>query len=66
MHVIIANFSDDSIALIQWASKQNLSNLHILYVDTSWAASNWQQRVLLVQDWLNQLQFPELSQYHYQ
>ncbi|TNF65569.1 MAG: hypothetical protein EP298_11500 [Gammaproteobacteria bacterium] len=58
MHVIIANFGDDSIALIQWASKQNLSNLQVLYVDTGWAASNWHQRISLVQNWLNRLEIP--------
>ncbi|MCF6766117.1 phosphoadenosine phosphosulfate reductase family protein [Thiotrichales bacterium 19S3-7] len=58
MHVIIANFSDDSIALIQWASKKNLPNLHILYVDTRWSACYWYKRLELVQNWTNSLNIP--------
>lgn len=57
MNVIIANFSDDSIALIQWAKSQNLSDVHILYCDTNWASDRWQKRLLEVKKWLDHLGF---------
>ncbi|MCF6807460.1 phosphoadenosine phosphosulfate reductase family protein [Thiotrichales bacterium 19S9-12] len=57
MHVIVANFSDDSVALIQWAYEQNLSDCHVLYVDTKWQAQKWQQRIIEVTAWLKTLNF---------
>lgn len=45
MHVIIANFGNDSVALIEWAHQQQLRDVFVLWVDTGWAAPEWSQRV---------------------
>lgn len=53
MYVVIANFSDDSVALIQWAYEQKLEPLHILYVDTGFASFCWNKRLDQITNWLN-------------
>ena len=45
MYVIIGNFGNDSIALIEWVRQQQLSNLFVVSVDTGWAAHEWADRV---------------------
>ncbi|MDA7742383.1 phosphoadenosine phosphosulfate reductase family protein [Francisellaceae bacterium] len=55
MNVIITNFGDDSIALIQWAYEQKLEELHILSVDTGWEASTWHQRIQDSAQWVKTL-----------
>ena len=45
MHVIIANFGNDSIALIEWAKQQRLQDVYVLSVDTGWSAEGWEERV---------------------
>lgn len=73
MFIIIANFGNDSIALIQWAKLQGLNNLKIISVDTGWAAPRWQSRVDQARDYVinagfeyvrltSPLSFPELVQ----
>lgn len=51
-YFIIANFGNDSIALIQWARQQCLSPLFVISVDTGWAAPDWQNRIDLIQAYL--------------
>ncbi len=51
-HVIIANFGNDSIALIEWARQQALSSLIVVSVDTGWAAAEWNQRIDAVDHYL--------------
>ncbi|MBP9727090.1 MAG: hypothetical protein KBD83_06480 [Gammaproteobacteria bacterium] len=53
MHVIIANFGNDSIALIEWVKQQHLQNVFVLSVDTRWSAENWQQRVILADHYIS-------------
>ncbi len=53
-HVIISNFGNDSVALIQWAIKQQLNSCHILSVDTGWSAPLWKTRVTQAQQWAEQ------------
>lgn len=45
MHVIIANYGNDSLALTAWARAQNLKDVYCLYADTGLAAPNWLERV---------------------
>lgn len=44
MHIIIGNYGDDSIAVLQWALEQQLDGIVFLAVDTGWAAQRWLQR----------------------
>ncbi len=57
--VIIANFGDESIALIQWVHDTfvNHKNIHIIYVNTGWAAPEWQLRVQTAKQWSESLGF---------
>lgn len=52
MNIIIANFGNDSIALIEWARQQSLADVFVLSVDTGWAAPGWEKRVALVDRYL--------------
>lgn len=45
MNVIIANYGNGSIALIQWAIENKLPDLHVLSVDTHWQADGWHQHL---------------------
>lgn len=60
---LITNFGDESIALIQWCFEQNLkkhlnpNNIHLIYVQTGWAAPEWAQRVATGITWANSLGF---------
>lgn len=53
MYVIIANFGNDSIALIEWAKQQLLKDIYVLSVDTGWGAEIWKQRVSLASQYLS-------------
>lgn len=57
MFVLIANFGNDSIALIEWAKQQKLKNLKIISVDTGWAAPRWQNRVDQAQEYISNAGF---------
>ena len=72
MFIIIANFGNDSIALIQWAKSQGLKDLKVVSVDTGWAAPRWQSRVVQAEKFVinsgfeyirltSPLSFPELA-----
>ncbi len=57
-YAIIANFSDDSVALIQWCQQNTtLSNdqFYIVSVDTGWSSQFWQKRQEQAQQWVCQL-----------
>lgn len=43
--IIFGNFGNDTIALMQWAKKNNLSNLAVVSIDTGWSEINWEDRV---------------------
>ena len=61
MYCIIANFGDDSIALIQKAYELNLQEVVVLSVDTGWQAAHWQARVDEASQWITALGF---NHYH--
>lgn len=50
MHVIIANFGNDSVALLRYAYEQKLSDVHVVYVKTGWQACSWSARVKQAKD----------------
>lgn len=45
MYIIHGNFGNHTIALMQWALEQNLSNVFIISIETGWSASSWSARV---------------------
>ena len=45
MNVICSNYSNNSIALIQWAYENALQNVHVCYVDTGWSGKGWLEYV---------------------
>ena len=45
MLVISASYGNDSVALIQWAHEMRLEDVYVVYCDTGWSASWWQDRV---------------------
>ncbi|WP_119343140.1 hypothetical protein [Facilibium subflavum] len=57
MHCLIANFGDDSVALIQWAYENKLDDVIVLSVDTGWQASIWQERLDIAHQWIQTLGF---------
>lgn len=44
--IIIGNFGNHSLAVMQALIEKNSSELHFVYVDTGWAAVSWPERVL--------------------
>lgn len=50
-YVIRANFSDESIALIEHLSQLGVQG-SVVYIDTGWAAKGWADRVELAQKWV--------------
>jgi len=51
VNIIIANFGNDSVALMQWAIEQQLPDVIVVSVDTGWAAPEWVDRVAMCQQW---------------
>jgi 3'-phosphoadenosine 5'-phosphosulfate sulfotransferase (PAPS reductase)/FAD synthetase len=56
-HVIFASYGNDSVALIQWAHERGLSNVHVAYSNTGWAAEWWVGRVERGELWAQSLGF---------
>lgn len=54
MHIIIGNYGNDSLAVLQWAIQTKLTDCYFLSVDTGWAAESWQQRVQQAEGYANQ------------
>ncbi|WP_440683813.1 hypothetical protein [Cysteiniphilum halobium] len=57
MHCLIANFGDDSVALIQHVYEIGLEEVIVLSVDTGWQASAWQARIDSARSWIKTLGF---------
>ncbi|MFI4954950.1 MAG: phosphoadenosine phosphosulfate reductase [Gammaproteobacteria bacterium] len=45
-YIIIGNYGNDTLALIQWAVEHALVNVTVVSVDTGWAAPSWAKHVL--------------------
>lgn len=45
-HVIVGNFGDESIALLQWAIESKLRHVCFVTIKTGWGAKGWEERVL--------------------
>ena len=44
-YVILGNYGNNTIALMQWAVAQQLTETTVVSVDTGWGGSNWQKRI---------------------
>lgn len=48
--IVRTNYGDESIALTQWLYEseyaKTAASVQVVYIDTGWAASNWQERIL--------------------
>lgn len=48
MYFLFCSGGNDSIALIRWAIKKGLKDLNVVFNDTGWAWSGWNERVNLM------------------
>lgn len=53
--VIRASYGNDSVALIQWARENALSDAVVLYSDTGWARASWKLRVEEMETWVRSI-----------
>ena len=44
-HIIFSSYGNDSVALIQWAIENKITNISVIYNDTGWAEDSWYKRV---------------------
>lgn len=56
-YLIRASYGNDSVALIQWAREEGLSDVVVLYSDTGWARASWAARVGQMEEWVRSLGF---------
>lgn len=57
MNILIANFGNDSIGLIQHAYQQRLPNVFVVSVDTGWGNPLWDERIQKAEAWVKSLGF---------
>ena len=55
--VIFSSYGNDSCALIQWAHENALEDVAVVYSDTGWAFSWWEQRIREKEEWVRSLGF---------
>lgn len=55
--VLRASYGNDSVALIQWAKENSLSDVTVLYSDTGWARDGWLRRVGILEAWARSFGF---------
>ena len=48
LNILIANYGNASLAMIQWAIESKIDNLIVLSVDTNWHSESWQKYLLKV------------------
>ncbi len=46
MNIILGNYGNHTIALIQWAHENGLENVVVVNINTGWSAENWPKRVV--------------------
>lgn len=56
--LIVANYGNDSVGLIQFAHSQKWKNTQILSIDTGWMSTDFQTRVHIAEKWAKNLGFP--------
>ncbi|MGQ5718829.1 phosphoadenosine phosphosulfate reductase domain-containing protein [Pseudochrobactrum asaccharolyticum] len=55
--VIFSSYGNDSIALIKWASEQQLDGVAVVFTDTQWMSDGWPERVEKAEAWVRSLGF---------
>ncbi|MBA2656974.1 MAG: hypothetical protein H0U70_08335 [Tatlockia sp.] len=50
-HIIIGNFGNHSLALMQALIERSVEDLHFVYVETGWADTSWPERILACSDY---------------
>ena len=55
-NILIANYGNPSIAMIQWAIETKLSNVLVISVDTGWQSTQWQSHLDKIWSYLDQNQ----------
>lgn len=53
--VIFSSYGNDSVALIQWAHEQGLTDVAVVFSNTGWAATWWMPRVEKLEAWVRTL-----------
>lgn len=61
MKVILSNFGDESIALIQWAKDQHIENVTVASFVTGFEAPQWNERITKGIQWVHDLGFKHQS-----
>lgn len=56
-HYIFTSCGNDSLALIQWAHENKVSNVTAIYNNTGWSAPWWPERVSIAKEWVESLGF---------
>ena len=54
-YLIRASYGNNSVALIQWAREEGLSDVVVLYSDTGWSRVSWAARVEQMETWVRSL-----------
>jgi 3'-phosphoadenosine 5'-phosphosulfate sulfotransferase (PAPS reductase)/FAD synthetase len=54
VYILVGNYGNETIALLQWAIEQKLRPCYIVSVDTLWGADNWQARVARAQQYASE------------
>lgn len=50
MHIVIGNYGDATIALLQWLKESQTQSVIVLSVNTGWESQQWPERVKLGED----------------
>lgn len=61
MNIIFGNYGNDTLALIQWAYSQKLSNVIVVSTNTGWAASNWSDHVAVCREFVKARGFKSIE-----
>ncbi len=57
MNILVANFGNDSLGLIEYAYQQKLVGVQVVSVDTGWSNPQWDKRVQAAEAWVRRLGF---------
>jgi hypothetical protein len=57
MYILRSNYSNNSMALIQWAHEKALKDVTVVYVDTGWSSEGWLEYVSSCEQVVNNLGF---------
>ena len=57
MYVIFGNYGNSTIAAVQWAKQNKLSDVYVVSVNTNWEAENWRHRVQLSEQFASKCGF---------